>query len=314
MKQKKTHSVYIDTKIDKTQIASNFKVKLNNWFLRNNIKNNDNYESEWFLSVKTLAMFNSFSNISEGINDTILLYVAKDSSKPELEIGVNDTDYDVFEYKIPIGNPNVLDIKQKLNVFLASYGIECDYINYDSTYIFKNVIPSSDNRKKYLLFKNTYDLLGFEEDVYYNLNNTSKTSFKSINAINVMADRLLRFSINGNSDFSLKHFNYCNHNMESRLFSDCNIFHLQVVNCLPYELIHYERQTENLIPIELHGNSIINFELNVRNQDGDIVEGLSDYILILDFIQIKTIDYEYKMFKILKELYMWIAIFLKNRI
>ena len=41
MKLKKTHSIFIDTKIDKIQNASNFKVKLNNWFLRNNIKNNE---------------------------------------------------------------------------------------------------------------------------------------------------------------------------------------------------------------------------------------------------------------------------------
>lgn len=314
MKYKKTHSIFIDTKIDKTQNASNFKVKLNNCFLRNNITNNDNSKSEWFISLKTLAMLNSFSNISAGINDSVILYVAKDLTKPDLVVGTNDSDYDVFEYKIPVGNPNVLDIQQKLNVFLALYGLECAYSTYDSTYIFKNILPSADNRKKYLLFNNTYDLLGFGENVLYYLNNSTNRAFKSINAINVMADRLLKFSINGNSDFSLKHFNYCNHNIHSKLFSDCNMFHLQVVNCFPYELIHYERQTENLIPIELHGNSITNFEINVLNQDNDSVEGLADYIMVLEFIQIKTNDYEYKIFKILKEIYLWIAIFLKNRI
>ena len=248
MKDFKNHTVYIDTKIDKTQNASNFKVRLNNWFLRNNIKNNDGSKSKWFLSVKTLAMFNSFSNITAGINDTIVLYVAKDSTKSELSIGTNDTDYDIFEYKLPTGNPNVLDIQTRLNVFLNPYELECEYFSYDSTYYFRNIDTSVDTQKKYLLFKNTYDLLGFKENDYYYLNNSDKKEFKSVFNINVMADRLLKFSIGGCSDFSLKHSNYCNHNMESKMFSDCNMFHLQVVNCLPYELIHYERQTENLIP------------------------------------------------------------------
>lgn len=314
MKQKKTHSIYIDTKIDKTQNASNFKVKLNNWFLRNNIKNNDGSKSEWFISIKTLAMLNSFSNISAGINDAVILYVAKDLIKPELVLGANDGDYDVFEYKLPVGNPNVIDIQQRLNLFLSLYGLECAYFNYDSTYIFKNLIPSLDNRKKYLLFKNTFDLLGFEEDVLYYLNNTTKKEFKSNHAINVMADRLLKFSIGGNSDFSLKHSNYCNHNLESKMFSDCNMFHLQVVNCLPYDLIHYERSCNNLTPIELHGNTINNFEILVRNQDGDDVEGLSNFIMVLEFINIKTWNYEQKIFKILLDIYLWVASFLEYRI
>ena len=205
---------------------------------------------------------------------------------------------------MPTGNPNVLDIQTRLNVFLNPYELECEYFSYDSTYYFRNIDTSVDTRKKYLLFKNTYDFLGFKENDYYYLNNSDKKEFKSVFNINVMADRLLKFSIGGCSDFSLKHSNYCNHNMESSMFSDCNMFHLQVVNCLPYELIHYERQTENLIPIELHGNSINNFEILVRNQDGDPVEGLADYIMVLEFIQMKSWNYEQKIYKILKDIYL----------
>ena len=39
MKEKKVNTLFIDTKIDKNQNPSKFKVKLNNWFLRNTIKN-----------------------------------------------------------------------------------------------------------------------------------------------------------------------------------------------------------------------------------------------------------------------------------
>ena len=49
-------------------------------------------------------MFNSFLNITAGINDTVILYVAQDITKSELSIGTNDADYDVFEYKLPTGS------------------------------------------------------------------------------------------------------------------------------------------------------------------------------------------------------------------
>jgi hypothetical protein len=315
MRQKKTHTVYIDTKSSKSKNPSNFTVKLNDHFLRNNIKNNNiGAKSEWFLSVKTLAIINSFSNVSKGINDSIILWVAKDDTKGELELGVNDADYNVYEYKIPAGNPNVLDIQSKLNIFLNSYEIECIYQAYDSRFIFKNKELSTDNRKKYLLFKNSYDILGFTENKYYYLNNIDEKEIKGSTAVNLMADRLIKFSIGTGSDFSLKNSNYCNQHIESRLFSDCNMFHLQVVDVLPYELIHYERQCDNLIPIELHGNNINSFQIIATNQDNDDIEVLSDYIMILEFINIKTWDYDFKIYKVIREIYMWIAVFLKNRI
>ena len=63
--------IFIDTKLDQNQNPSNFKIKLSDGFLRNKIKNSDNRSSDWFISVKTMCMFNSFSNISLDINDAI---------------------------------------------------------------------------------------------------------------------------------------------------------------------------------------------------------------------------------------------------
>ena len=136
MKEKKTHTIFIDTKIDKSQNPSNFKVRLNNCFLRNNIKNNDGAKGEWFMSIKTVTMINSFSNVSTGINDKIILYVAKDENRPVLQIGINDYDYDEHSFILPEGNPNVLEISKKLNVFLLKHKIECVYDNYNSTFVF----------------------------------------------------------------------------------------------------------------------------------------------------------------------------------
>lgn len=311
MKEKKIHTIFIDTKIDKTQKSSNFKVKLNNGYLRNKILNNDNSKNEWYISIKSLAMFNSFSNITSGINDKIILYVAKDDTKPMLVIGSNDTDYDKHEIIIPVGNPNVFDLQNYINNEINKYDIECIYDNYNSTFKFKNLDSSTNKIKKVFNFYNTYDLLGFNENELYLLNNTSIKIFQSNNNVNLMADRLLKFSIGGNSDFAIKNMNYCN--SLSGIFSDCSMFHLQPVNCLPYDLIYYERSTDNLIPIELYKNNIRDFEIVVRNNDNQPVEGLGDFIMVLDFIQIKTINYDYKIYRILRELYLWITMVINKK-
>lgn len=309
--EKKTYSVFIDTKIDKSQHPSNFKVKLNNSFLRDKILNNEKCKSDWYVSMKSLAMINSFLNISSGINDKIVLYVAKDDTKPELQLGVNEGDYEKYEIIIPVGNPNVNDLKNIINLAIKTYGMECSYVNYNSTFRFYNLPSSADLRKKVFLFENTYDLLGFQENKLYTLDNLTLKQFDSENNVNLMADRLIKFSIGGNSDFAIKYINYCNH--MSGIFSDCNMFHLQPVNSLPYDLMYYERSTENLIPIELYKNNITDFEIIVRNNDNGEVEGLSDYIMILDFVNIKTYNYEYKIYKLLKELYLWIGMTIMKR-
>ena len=155
MQEKKIHSVYIDTKIDKNQNPNKFKVKLNNGFLRNRILNSDNSKTEWYLSIKSLALFNSFSNITKNIDDKIILYVAKDDTKPLLQKGVNDADYDIIEIILPEGNPNVLDIQKKMKAFLLPYGLDCNYESYDSTFVFSNLPISTDKKIKKIEFYNT---------------------------------------------------------------------------------------------------------------------------------------------------------------
>ena len=91
------------------------------------------------------------------------------------------------------------------------------------------------------------------------------------------------------------------------------MFHLQTVNVNPYDLIYYERSSDNLIPIELYKNNISDFQITVQNNDNQDIEGLSHYIMVLEFTQVKTWDYNHKIYKLLRELHMWIAITISNR-
>jgi len=102
------YTIFIDTKLDKLQDPSNFKIRLNDWFLRNKIKNSDNRNSDWFISVKTMCMMNSFSNISLDVNDEIILYLANSDTAADYDIDPNQ--YTKITFKLPERNPNIQQI------------------------------------------------------------------------------------------------------------------------------------------------------------------------------------------------------------
>ena len=316
MKITKTHTIFIDTKLDVSQNPSNFNVRLNNWFVRNNILNtNTATNNRWYMSIKTFSMVNSFSNITTGINDKIVLYTAKLATSPDLKKDLSNatTDYVESELILPEGNPNVIDIRDSLNTTLNVPNTEiiCKFNNIDCKYEFSGVQTSTNRKKRFFLFEKTYDLLGFEKDELYLIDNVLHKDFKSSKPVNLLADRLIKFSLGNSSDIRLKNMNYCNH---SSLYDECNMFALFPVNVQSYELIYYQRTTEDLVEIELLGNSIRNIEVLARNQDNSIIEGLSNYIMVIDLINIKEYDYQKKIYNVLFDIYMWVGTFLRRYI
>ena len=316
MKEENKYLVYIDTFSDKAQNPSKFKIKLSNWFMRNNIKNSDSSKKEWFMSVKSLAMLNSFNNITKDINDTIVVYKAKslqNTTSPNELTGLQKLSlYDIYELKLEEGNPNVSSLENATNALLIAnnLGFRIKYIPYSSK--FQINILQGDPHLYYIRFYSAAVLYGFDVNKYYQLVGGVQNSFRSETNVNLLSDRLLKFELATNSDFRIKNMNYTNINFN--WFQDCNIFHLQPVNVDPYRLIYYTRNTNELIPIELHKNSITDFQINVINQDGDDIEGLAHWIMVLEFTQVKTWNYDMKIFTVVKEIYMWIAMFFKNKI
>jgi hypothetical protein len=259
-------------------------------------------------------MLNSFSNITRGINDSVIIYERLNSTAPP-----PDTDPDVATHytrhliKLDEGNPNVSDLQKQITEKLKTAGltdIQFIYSKYNSKFTIS--VKNISTRSFYINFDNSYELFGFDKDNFYALSSTITNSHVGSTNVNLHSDRLIRFEIADNSDFRLKNMNYCNVLYGS--FQDCNIFHLQAVNVLPYDLIYYTRNSDEMIPIELHKNSITDFQINVANQDGDNIEGLSDWIMVLEFTQVKTWNYDVKIYNVLKELYLWIAMFFRNKI
>jgi hypothetical protein len=315
MREENKYNVFIDTSSDKSQNPSQFKIKLNNWFLRNNIKNSDSSKKDWYISVKSLAILNSFSNVSRGINDSIDVYeqITAGALAPNVNANVL-AHYKLYSIELDEGNPNVASLQKQINDKLVAEGlgdIKFSYSSYNSKFTMS--LNNSNAKVFYIHFKNSYELFGFEKDVFYLLvlggNNESAVSYTNVN---LLSDRLIKFELASNSDFRIKNTHYSN--ITYGWFQDCNIFHLQPVNVDPYRLIYYTRSTNELMPIELHKNSITDFQINVINQDGDNIEGLAHWIMVLEFTQIKTWNYDMKIYNVVKELYLWIAMFFRNKI
>jgi len=69
------HNVLIDTKLKK-QTNGIYKVFLEDNHLKiEDYDSNKNYK--WYMNIDSFSILNSFSNISDNINDTIVLYKEK---------------------------------------------------------------------------------------------------------------------------------------------------------------------------------------------------------------------------------------------
>ena len=69
------HNVLIDTKLKK-QTNGIYKVFLEDNYLKiEDYDSNKNYK--WYMNIDSFSILNSFSNISDNINDTIVLYKEK---------------------------------------------------------------------------------------------------------------------------------------------------------------------------------------------------------------------------------------------
>jgi hypothetical protein len=222
--------------------------------------------------------------------------------------------YKLYSIVLDEGNPNVASLQKQINDKLTAVvlgDIKFVYSSYNSKFTVS--LNNANTKLYYIHFKNSHELFGFEKDEFYLLvlggNNESAVSYTNVN---LLSDRLIKFELAPNSDFRIKNTHYSN--ITYGWFQDCNIFHLQPVNVDPYRLIYYTRSTNELLPIELHKNSITDFQINVFNQDGNEIEGLSHWIMVLEFTQVKTWNYDVKIYNVVKEMYLWIAMFFRNKI
>ncbi len=73
-------------------------------------------KKDWYVSVKSLAMLNSFSNITRGINDSVIIYEQKTVGAPSPDTDPNaSANYTQYLITLDEGNPNVIDLQRQIN-------------------------------------------------------------------------------------------------------------------------------------------------------------------------------------------------------
>jgi len=250
------YNILIDTKLKKQQNGTCV-------FLEDNHLKIEDYDSnkkhKWYKQIDSFSIMNSFSNITSGINDTIILYREKIGlSTPFITTRnfiLNDH-IDYFEVgkiiTIPPGNPSIDELIKFIDDELFLYDITIKYDDYSSKFSF------------YSIDENPSDVI-----------------VKSEISINLNSDYRINLAIGNDSDFSTKK-TYSNYNSDDN-FLISNICKTFIVNVEQYQIYTYNRKINEPIEIFLVKNYIQNFEIVLTNQDGHPIEELNYYTLCLNF-------------------------------
>ena len=312
---KKVYTVFVDTKMS-SQNPSMFQVTLPDYFIRTGIKNDYYQDNEWYISIKSCAMLNSFKNITKDINDSIIVYEYNGQADiDDSEIYTDTIEPELFtttSIRLKEGNPNVTELESHFNDIMLSYNVLAIYNSYDSTYTFTVRLAST--KKLYICFDTSHEMFGMDKNRLYPIYKKNKT-FESVRNVNLLADRLLKFHIDNNkSDFRILNSNYSNLDINSENFTNSMLFFMLPIYVNPYELIYYERKTEEKIPIQLNKNAINSFQINITNQDNTFVEGLADYLMVIEFIHIKRDKNLKKLLELVRQIYMWVGTYISRKI
>lgn len=268
-------NVYINSKNRSEQEdVSNFNVEIPKGLLK--LYNKDEY---WTLNVNYFSAFNSWYNCMKDFNDEFeLIYHNNAGIQTEKLI-----------FKLSEGNPDVNDVKNELNKIMKNH-VSVNYIKTKNIYMFKRVSALTSNRNKlYINIINAEDFLGFpksKRNTFIEL--PLLTDVYSEQPINVVGDEAMTISVYGDVDLeggTVDNFHY-------NQYVSSNIIFCQPIDVPPYSLLQYANEDSGdsfqykLKQVE----EIRNFNLVIKNQDGEIIPNMTNYLLVLQFIKHRTTD------------------------
>ena len=95
---------------------------------------------------------------------------------------------------------------------------------------------------------------------------------------------------------------------------DNMMFFLLPITVDPYQILHYDRVYDNQVEIELYKNSIKQFQIDITNQDEQQIEGLDDWLMVLEFVHIQRENIMKQMLDILKQIYLWVGTYFSKKL
>ena len=183
--------------------------------------------------------------------------------------------YSISDKYLTIGNPNVNDLMEELNVQLINLCV-VGYLKLKKLFIFTRVKAIDTNfNTMYIKPINSSNFLGFPNNMETLINNTTST-----NSINVNSIRAINITIDKN--IPLDNSNIDNINIMS---NHSDIIFQKSVDVPPYALIIYNNDDggDSFQYTISNLNSIHSFRLSVYDQNMNIIEDMPDYLMHIQF-------------------------------
>ena len=181
-------------------------------------------------------------------------------------------------YYLPLGNPNVNDIRDNLNTQFSSIKLLLTYDKVMNKYIFSNNSLTSIS----IVVINCGLFLGLEDNTSYSI--PSNTWITSINPLCVISNNSINISLSGDIELRTNNID----NLRNGLIQTNNIIFQKLIDSKSNCIIKYENNGDNLYEYNLSNTDSINyFTINVLNQDLDYIQDFPDYYMTLQFEKIK---------------------------
>lgn len=220
------------------------------------------------LSINGFSMFNTFFQLSNSNNKFILLYRNN-----------NNIIFESFIISLTcLGNPNVYNLRDNLNQVLTSSICEVVYDKLTNSFIYYRKKSQTNNYYKMFISPiNCGNFLGIGDDEEFEI----KTDGSVSNPINVVAHKMLYFSIDGDIQINENNFN----NIKKSSFQPSNIIFYKTIDIEKNRLLTYNNDdsNSNFEYILSNTQEISNFDITVFNQDGNVIEDLPDWSMCLQF-------------------------------
>jgi len=232
------------------------------------------YGKDYFtLSITSFYCFNTFYQMDETNNEFSV--IIRDTSN-------NLTQLLFYSFVNCVGNPNVYDIRNELNVLLDGY-ISVTYDKIKNLFLFtRTKAHSTTNHKIFLKNKTCGTFLGFSKDYNNKEIEITEDGIYSYQPINVIYHRQLLINIDGGIPMNIN-------NLDNRngVFQPSSIIFMKPLDINRNQLIMYDNYDANS-SFQYRISQIENLnQINIRitNQDNEEITTLGDWQLTFQFEQ-----------------------------
>ena len=224
------------------------------------------------LSVTSFYCFNTLYQMDETNNEFSV--IIRDTSN-------NLTQLLFYSFVNCVGNPNVYDIREELNILLDGY-ISVTYDKIKNLFLFtRTKAHSATNHKIFLKNKTCGTFLGFSKDYNNKEIEITTDGIYSYQPINVMYHQQLLINIDGDIQLPINNLD----NKSSDVLEPSSVLFTKPIDIQKNQLIMYDNGDGNAsFQYKISQKDTIN-QINIRitNQDNEEISTLGDWNLTLQF-------------------------------